>query len=417
MHRDVTPSNVLVSVEGPTKLVDFGIAKATAKGDGKTKTGTVKGKFAYLSPEQVLGLPIDKRVDVFACGIMLYEILANRNPFRGETEYQSLQNIVHLTVPPLANSRPDVPIAFDAIINKALQRKPEDRFGTCRELLQAVEEEARAHGIALSHGTVHDYVAVHESELQSQERPNSETGSDMDGAVLDLRSGETMLGGNTSFFRRLGKKWAPALGAAALLLAVIIAIMTFGKGATALRMQLEVAHETGLSIGTDPPGSSISLNGILYSGATPLQIKGLLVGKTYDVEARHVGYRPAHSRVHIERPDMLPVELALAADAQVAKPVIAHNELGGLKTKTTIVAPMTPTAVNGPGKLRVVVQPWGSVEIDGARVGDTPFPARELQSGVHTVTIENTELKKRVTRKVVIVAGQEIVLHENFMSE
>jgi hypothetical protein len=136
VHRDVTPSNVIIAESGLAKIVDFGIAKATAKNEKMTQTGTLKGKMGYFAPEQVLGEPIDKRIDVFAAGIVLYELLGKRNPFRGSTEFATLQNIVHEAPPPLG--RADVPGDLDTVIARALAKNPDERFTSCAELADAL---------------------------------------------------------------------------------------------------------------------------------------------------------------------------------------------------------------------------------------------------------------------------------------
>lgn len=416
VHRDVTPSNVLVAMEGQAKLVDFGIAKATSVGDGKTKTGTVKGKFAYLAPEQVLGAPIDRRVDVFACGIMLYEVLTNRNPFRGETEYQSLQNIVNLVVPSITDTRGDVPVAIDAILSKALQRTPADRFGTCRDLLAAVEEEASAHGITLSHSAVEHYLAEQEAQLKAQEERTQEDTSEMSGQVLELGSAGSLQRQNgTQFFTRVHKKWVTSLTlVAGASLAALLFVVGYSKTGSALREPMvELAPPSGLRIESEPPGAEVLIGNTLYTGLTPLTIT-LDSGTSYDVEVRRAGFKPAHTKVLLDHPAILPVQLTLGEAAKAPTQVAALH----LKTDSHHALMVAPAADSqGPGRLRIVVQPWGTVEIDGTRVGDTPFAPRELASGPHTVTIENTELKKKVTKRVVINSGQEALVHENFLSD
>ena len=93
MHRDVSPQNVLVTCEGVVKIVDFGVAKATAADTGRTRAGQIKGKAPFMSPEQALGRVVDRRTDIFALGIVLYQMLAGRHPFRGETEMATLNRI------------------------------------------------------------------------------------------------------------------------------------------------------------------------------------------------------------------------------------------------------------------------------------------------------------------------------------
>jgi len=132
IHRDVSPQNILVSWDGEVKLVDFGIAKAANK-IMKTQAGILKGKFGYMSPEQVRGLPLDRRSDVFAAGIVLYEILAGERLFVGESDYSVLEKVRNANVPALA-SRRQVPAPLDQIVARALAREPEDRYQWAGEM-------------------------------------------------------------------------------------------------------------------------------------------------------------------------------------------------------------------------------------------------------------------------------------------
>lgn len=140
VHRDVSPQNVLVSFSGTAKLVDFGIAKATSKASGLTEAGEIKGKFAYMAPEQVRGLAIDARTDLFALGILLYLLTTGKHPFRGDHPAATLQNICaeHGPTPPSA-FLPDYPAALEEVVLKALAKDPAQRFATANEMLTALE--------------------------------------------------------------------------------------------------------------------------------------------------------------------------------------------------------------------------------------------------------------------------------------
>jgi eukaryotic-like serine/threonine-protein kinase len=141
VHRDVSPQNVLVSFSGTAKLVDFGIAKATSKSSGLTEAGEVKGKFAYMAPEQVRGHAIDARTDLFALGILLYLLTTGKHPFRGEHPGATVQNICseHGPTPPSAFLA-DYPAALEEVVLKALAKAPDQRFASANEMLTALED-------------------------------------------------------------------------------------------------------------------------------------------------------------------------------------------------------------------------------------------------------------------------------------
>jgi len=138
VHRDVTPHNIFVTYEGNVKLTDFGIAKAEGR-IVRTETGTVKGKFAYMAPEQALGRPIDRRVDVFALGVVLWELVAGERLFRGNTDAETLMAVALCEIGPPSARRPECPPGLDSIVLKCLARDPNARFETAQDVAAALD--------------------------------------------------------------------------------------------------------------------------------------------------------------------------------------------------------------------------------------------------------------------------------------
>ena len=138
VHRDISPQNVLVSYSGTVKLVDFGIAKATTSSTELTQQGELKGKLAYMSPEQLLERPVDRRSDIFSMGVLLYSLTTGRHPFRAEAAVQTLQNICSLpAIPPSRFSR-GYPAGLERVVLKALAKNPDERWATAQEMLEAL---------------------------------------------------------------------------------------------------------------------------------------------------------------------------------------------------------------------------------------------------------------------------------------
>jgi serine/threonine protein kinase len=133
VHRDVSPQNVLVSFEGEVKIIDFGIAKAAGKG-AKTQAGILKGKFGYMSPEQVRGLPIDRRSDIFSCGIVLYELLTGERLFVGESDFSTLEKVRNVEILPPSTYNRKIPDELERIVLKALAKDVEDRYQNAIDL-------------------------------------------------------------------------------------------------------------------------------------------------------------------------------------------------------------------------------------------------------------------------------------------
>ena len=133
VHRDVSPQNVLISYDGEIKLIDFGIAKAANKA-GKTQAGILKGKFGYMSPEQVRGLPLDRRSDVFSVGIVLYELLTGERLFVGESDFSTLEKVRNVEIMPPSTYNRKIPEELEQIVLKALAKDVDDRYQTAMDL-------------------------------------------------------------------------------------------------------------------------------------------------------------------------------------------------------------------------------------------------------------------------------------------
>jgi serine/threonine protein kinase len=133
VHRDVSPQNILISYDGEVKIIDFGIAKAAGKA-GKTQAGILKGKFGYMSPEQVRGLPLDRRSDVFAVGICLYELLTGERLFVGESDFSTLEKVRNVEIMPPSTYNRRIPEELEQIVLKALARDVDDRYQTAMDL-------------------------------------------------------------------------------------------------------------------------------------------------------------------------------------------------------------------------------------------------------------------------------------------
>jgi eukaryotic-like serine/threonine-protein kinase len=138
VHRDVSPANIMVGYDGSIKVLDFGIAKAEERAT-KTVGGTIKGKYGYMSPEQCKGKPIDRRSDIFALGIVLYELTTLRRAFKGNDDFETMKRIVagDIVLPSVAVS--GYPRELEAIVLTAMAGDPNSRFQTAQELIEALD--------------------------------------------------------------------------------------------------------------------------------------------------------------------------------------------------------------------------------------------------------------------------------------
>jgi len=153
VHRDVTPSNIMLGFDGAVKLLDFGIARADSRAQ-MTQSGTVKGKFAYMSPEQCKGVGVDRRTDVFALGIVLYELSTQRRAFRAESDFETMERILRGDLVPPHRIHADYPRELEAILMRALALDPAERYQTAADFGQALA------GFQLARGLPNDDAAV-----------------------------------------------------------------------------------------------------------------------------------------------------------------------------------------------------------------------------------------------------------------
>ena len=168
VHRDVSANNLFITVDGSIKVLDFGIAKVQ-DASVRTTTGSVKGTYAYMAPEQLRGEKLDRRTDIFALGTVLWELFAKKHCFKRETDFLTFQAITTDAIPDVAEFRPDVPPELAAVIAKALSRNREDRFPTARAMGEALAKSVASIGGPMTPGEISDAVlAAFETRLGKQ---------------------------------------------------------------------------------------------------------------------------------------------------------------------------------------------------------------------------------------------------------
>jgi eukaryotic-like serine/threonine-protein kinase len=158
VHRDVSPQNVLVGVDGSSRLSDFGVARATSK-LSTTQNGQLKGKLAYMAPEQARGVKdIDRRADVFAAGVVMWEALTGQRLFRGDGEADTFNKVLHEPIPLLGTALPTPPPTLEGVLSRALSRDREARYPTAAAFADDVEQAVREVGPVGTHRDVAKYL-------------------------------------------------------------------------------------------------------------------------------------------------------------------------------------------------------------------------------------------------------------------
>ena len=175
-HRDMSPPNVLVTKHGEVKIVDFGLAKANSQLE-KSEPGIIKGKFSYLSPEAAMGQDVDTRTDIFAVGIILWELLAGERLFIGDTDFQTVKKVQQAVVPSISKVNRTVPAALEQIINRALARERESRYRTARDLSRDLTNFLFAFGKPVGNFDISQLVA---SAMKERTKAKPKRGSIID---------------------------------------------------------------------------------------------------------------------------------------------------------------------------------------------------------------------------------------------
>ena len=174
VHRDVSSSNIIVSYDGAVKLVDFGIARATARVT-KTLTGALKGKIPYMSPEQCRGQALDHRSDLFSLGVVMYELTLGRRPFRGESDFTIMEQIVHGQPQRPREIDPEYPLELETMVMRLLERDPAARYQSAEALREDLEAFIAERGLFLSTKPLGKYMrALFEDKIAAWERAEQE---------------------------------------------------------------------------------------------------------------------------------------------------------------------------------------------------------------------------------------------------
>jgi eukaryotic-like serine/threonine-protein kinase len=180
VHRDVSPPNIMMSKNGEVKVVDFGLAKAGSQIE-ITDEGVVKGKFAYLSPEAAFGKPVDARADVFALGIITWEMLTGRRLFYADDPHQTIELVRAARVPSLPAYNPKVDAELDAIVRKALARHPENRTATAADYADELAQHLFARELKVTSRNVAQAVQA----VRASKKPSTSAQSLINALIAD----------------------------------------------------------------------------------------------------------------------------------------------------------------------------------------------------------------------------------------
>jgi serine/threonine protein kinase len=353
IHRDVCTSNIVVSFGGDVKVVDFGVARSDGDDGEETLVATLKGKIGYMSPEQVVGGDLDRRTDLFALGVVLFELTTGKRPFAGRSDVETLTLIRDCACPRPSHIVAAYPPALERIVMRALQKRKEERYPSARALQGELERFVRDRRVALSsaelgtwmQGVFKDRGDTHRNEvIAAQQRRWAEGAVDSGASVSQSLAPSSTAPTEALAPSPAGWKGRATWGAVAAALTLLTGtVLYMGRGIEremAARTELlreyheeqsfrappsaDAPEPTGaLEVTSRPPGAAIWINGTLRPEVTPATVNKIAVDHELHVKVAMDGFEPFRitTRVTDESPFReLDVDLKAVPAAVVVHP-------------------------------------------------------------------------------------------------
>ncbi len=423
VHRDISPDNVLVHRNGAAKVVDFGIAKA-ANSSTSTRTGTLKGKVAYMPPEQLRGDPLDRRTDVFALGVVLYELLAGQRPWAGDSEVSLIGRIMTEDPPPLSTLRPDAPAGLVAVLDRALAKDREARYASCHDLQADLEALLVSLGQTITQARISDFAKAYADPIAA---PDENTGAAMQALEAEMNG--------TGAVRPVAGRRAPGQPREPRTVVLPPAARDRRGVAYGVAAFLSVAAVGGaggyvlLMRRGEPPPDPVPIERVSVVDTAPapaaaekkeeppqVQEKPKLAEPEPPPAAVAADPGPAKTTPPpAPAPPSAPASPAAEPQAAVPPPQAAAATAPKARPRKAPqqAVPAEAPVVTAKGELVLLIRPWAKVEVDGRDVGVTPLnEPLLLAAGEHTVRLVNPDLGKDITRTVRITASGREVLKE-----
>jgi serine/threonine protein kinase len=335
VHRDISPQNVVVTFSGDVKIVDFGIAKSDTKIHQETRSGKLKGKVPYMSPEQARGEEIDARSDIFAVGVMLFELTTGKRLFKGQSEFETLKLICERDYPLPSQIRAGYPPELEAIVMRALTKDRNERYQSAKDMQAALEAFVRRERIPVSNIALTEFMQnLFEEKLASQKQDllagkqladiielqqaaESQTLEDpsnprLSQSVLSAPAAARTVTDVSA--TAAGRRGGAGVALASLALAVAIGAGGFyywqhKQKAAILAQEANARPNSGavpaslpvnrgsINVTTNPPGATIWVDGEMRSEVTPSTISLLPTGRPIDIKLTKEGFELAKQTV------------------------------------------------------------------------------------------------------------------------
>jgi len=392
VHRDLSPQNIMVSFDGAVKLMDFGIAKAANQAD-RTRTGVIKGKVAYMSPEQVRGQPLDQRSDLFAAGIVLFEATTGQRMFETPNEYEMIRAIVEGRLRPPSSVVKDYPPALERLWRRATAVAPRRRFADGHAMQRALEEyltSTAALSATLTLPEILRELFPHERDAALGHEPMGvEPAIEVANQQLPAAVGN---GQRAAEFSAAATGWlTPTASLSWTKLAALGLGVALVAGAGAW-LGLGPRAPIPVAVTPDPGAGSVT---------APTPVSPILVAPPpTPVDAPASGSTPS-ARLSSDR--------SITPPARSPRRSLAPKPSGS-PTPSRKGANNTAT-IEGVGLLTVTSTPWGTIMVDKKSYGETPIARVPLAIGEHEVVVTNPQTGHHVTRRVTIRLDQVTVVN------
>ena len=433
VHRDISPHNIIVLFTGMVKVVDFGIAKAASKMH-QTKVGTLKGKLAYMSPEQCISSEVDARSDVFSLGVVLWELLTHRRLFKRDVEPAMIRAIMDEPIPKVHKVRQDAPAALAAVADRALEKKPEDRYPGAAEMKADLQAYLRQESLeagpeqiaAYAHEVLGKRARTKKRLLEEIRKkgvkgvslgalkPKSDSMPSKSGSeVGDLADAATRIQtesdkpAQSPWLLRIVAFFLAGIAVAAAALWIFsgspkpepkeekVAVSTPPPEVPVEPPKVEPPDDALLSVRSTPDGCRVELDGKVLEGQTPIVDHPVAPDSEHQVAVLCDGHL-RDARTVKGRPGEV-LALAFAPAKEPEKP-------------RTVVKPVARK-----GKLTIDTKPWTEVYLGERKLGITPLLNIELPAGRHKLKVVNKSRGINETLNVVVKAGKQTTVKKTLI--